>query len=358
MTTTTPDPTPRRTAHPATAAAGYAVAVALAGLAALHLGVRAGCRVADCGGAVDVASSMRLWPVWVVGSLWLAGKVVLAPVLGPRLVGVLAPVGPMAAMWLAPAPHRAVDAVALAAWLPAAWIGIHATARRAAWRDAPLVVGLLGTAVLAGFGAWQLDRLDWKEALLARIERRVAEAPGPLPPEPDPVADLYRPVVVDGTVAGEGIAVFGTWRGFGAGTRVVVPLDAGDAGRILVDLGAVGWEAGTDPAVALDRAPPPGTALAVEGQLDWPDPGGGAGAGEADTGLSRDVAAMAGRADARPVLVVARSVEPPTPFRPLPVGVEGIPNSHAGYAVQWFGLALVWAGMTAFLAWRIRHRSA
>ena len=42
---------------------------------------------------------------------------------------------------------------------------------------------------------------------------------------------------------------------------------------------------------------------------------------------------------------------------PLPVTTEGIPNNHLGYAVQWFGLALVWAGMTLFLLWRTARRT-
>ena len=58
-----------------------------------------------------------------------------------------------------------------------------------------------------------------------------------------------------------------------------------------------------------------------------------------------------------PVLVIARevSVNDP-PATPLPVTTEGIPNNHLGYAVQWFGLALVWAGMTLFLLWRTARR--
>ena len=33
------------------------------------------------------------------------------------------------------------------------------------------------------------------------------------------------------------------------------------------------------------------------------------------------------------------------------------PERNVGYAVQWFGLAAVWAGMTIFLLWRIRRRT-
>ena len=33
-----------------------------------------------------------------------------------------------------------------------------------------------------------------------------------------------------------------------------------------------------------------------------------------------------------------------------------IRNDHLGYAITWFGLAAVWAGMTGYLLWRIKRR--
>ena len=203
-------------------------------------------------------------------------------------------------------------------------------------RYAPLIFGILGTLVLCAFGVWQLQRAEWKDGVIAAIEARIAEAPGPLPPAPREAEDRFRPVAVEGVVDGPALAVFDTWRGFGAGVRAVVPLRVGDA-RVPVDLGARAWAPGTDPADAAALAPPPGTALRVEGNLDWP----------AD-----------GRAALGSPVIVARAVAPETAFAPVPVSAEGIPDNHLGYAVQWFGLALVWAGMTAFLAWRITRRTA
>ncbi len=40
--------------------------------------------------------------------------------------------------------------------------------------------GLAGIAVLIGLGTWQVDRLAWKEALLASIDQRTHAAPRPL----------------------------------------------------------------------------------------------------------------------------------------------------------------------------------
>jgi len=55
-------------------------------------------------------------------------------------------------------------------------------------------------------------------------------------------------------------------------------------------------------------------------------------------------------------LIVART---PTGdgIAPQPVDTSGIPNDHWGYAITWFLLAFVWAGMTAGLLWRIRQRA-
>ena len=336
--------------------AALVLAVAGIGLAALHLGARLGCRAAACGAAAPL-DALRLWTVWLPASAWVAGKVLLAPWFGLRVASALAVGGVALALIVSPGPSPAVDVAAFAVWVPAALLAVRVRVRRAGPEAAPLLVGLLGVAALAGLGLWQLDRLAWKEALVARIEGRVADAPGPVPAALDPAEDLYRAVAVEGRVAGEGFAVFGTWRAFGAGVRVIVPVEAADGDRVLVDLGAIPWEAGTRPALAATRAPPVGAPLAVRGHLDWPDAGRSAAEADGDEWLVRDVEAMAARSDARPVLVVAEAVEPATAFTPLPVGTEGIANNHLGYAVQWFGLAAVWAGMTLYLAWRIRRRT-
>ena len=44
-------------------------------------------------------------------------------------------------------------------------------------------------------------------------------------------------------------------------------------------------------------------------------------------------------------------------IEPVPIAISGIPNNHFAYAWTWFMLAMVWAGMTAYLISRIRRRS-
>jgi surfeit locus 1 family protein len=215
----------------------------------------------------------------------------------------------------------------------------------------PLIFGLLGCAVLVSLGVWQVQRMGWKAGVIAEIEGRIDAAPVPLPSEAGP-EDRFTPVTVEGTVDGAPLRVLGAWRDGGTGYRIVAPLAAGDR-RIMVDLGVAPLQG----EVAL-----PEGRLAITGNLDWPDDvGPGTPAPDGDVWFGRDVAPMAAALGTEPLMVVARDVIPavdaPTGPRPVPVGVDGIPNNHLGYAVQWFGLALVWAGMTAFYLWRIRRRT-
>ncbi|PWJ22299.1 SURF1 family protein [Jannaschia seohaensis] len=212
----------------------------------------------------------------------------------------------------------------------------------------PLLFGLVGFAVLVSLGVWQLQRLEWKEGVIARIESRIGADPVPLPAAPTPEADDFLPVTLEGTVSGAPLRVLGAWRG-GTGYRIVAPVETSGR-RVLVDLGIVPLETG-----ALDLG---GTALTIEGNLAWPDEtNSSTPVPDGETWFARDVPAMAEALDTAPILVVARTVTPNVAPTPSPVGTDGIPNSHLGYAIQWFGLALVWAGMTVFLLWRITRRT-
>lgn len=216
----------------------------------------------------------------------------------------------------------------------------------------PLLFGAFGCAFLASLGVWQLQRLAWKEGVLAQIEERIGDAPVALPVAPDVEADRYLPVRVSGRTLGREIDVLVSTKEEGAGFRVISAFET-DGGRlIMIDEGYVRQ---TEKDVAR-----PGAEMVVTGNLHWPDEIDGFTPEpdlKAKIWFARDVPAMAAHLETEPVLVIARTVTG-TDARatPLPVSTVGIPNSHLGYAIQWFGLALVWAGMTAFFLWRM-HRS-
>lgn len=213
-----------------------------------------------------------------------------------------------------------------------------------------LVLGLMGCAVLTSLGVWQVQRLAWKDAIIAGAEAMIAEAPVALPVMPDPVADRYRAVQVTGGFTGEEAHVLTSTRERGPGFLVVAAYEASDGRRILIDRGYVPETAKTSPR--------PGHAAEVAGNLNWPDdvtastpPYDAARA----IWYGRDVAGIAALLKTEPLLVIART-DTGDGIVPQPVTTAGFRNDHLGYAVTWFGLAAVWLGMTVFLLWRIRTR--
>ena len=213
----------------------------------------------------------------------------------------------------------------------------------------PLIFGIAGCAVLIGLGVWQVQRLAWKQGILARIEARIAAEPVPLPAAPRETADEYRPVTLTGKLDAGALRVLVSHKRLGAGHRVIAALDTG-ARRVLIDRGFVSADAAIPP--------PPETAVTVTGNLLWPDDRTGATPENDVTGnmwFARDVAQMAGVMDTAPLLIVARTVSPPEQgVTPLPVGMRGIPNDHLSYAITWFSLAAIWAAMTGYFLWRNR----
>jgi len=217
----------------------------------------------------------------------------------------------------------------------------------------PILFGLGGVAVLLSLGVWQVQRLAWKEAVLADIDARIAAVPAGLPVAPDPVADRYLPVALEGRILGDEIDVLASRKGVGPGFRVISPFETADGRRVLVDLGFV--------READKQDPRPARAARLIGNLHWPDEVDGY-TPAPDLGrniwFARDVAAMAAALDTEPVLVVVRETSEADPHvTPLPVNTAHIPNDHLSYAITWFSLAALWLGMTLYLLWRIRHRT-
>jgi surfeit locus 1 family protein len=211
----------------------------------------------------------------------------------------------------------------------------------------PILMGLVGCAILVSLGVWQVQRLAWKTAILTEIDATLTAAPVDLPAAPDQTRDKYLPVTVTGDLTGPALFVLVTPEGFGPGYRYIQALDVGTR-AILVDLGWV-------PLDALDAAPATG-AIAITGNLHWPDEVDGWTPPPDPKGIwfARDVPAMAAALGTEPLLVVLRETsETGTGLTPQPVDTSGIPNDHLGYAITWFGLALVWLGMTAVLIRRI-----
>jgi len=214
----------------------------------------------------------------------------------------------------------------------------------------PVLMGGVGILVLCSLGIWQVQRMQWKAGYLAEIEAKIAADPVTLPAAPSLAAHKYLPVIAEGRFTGEGVDVLSSTKAGGPGVRVIGVFETGDR-RVLVDRGYL-------PEAA--RATPRKVAGArVEGNLQWPDDSDAyTPPPDARTGLwfGRDVTKLAEALNTEATLVVARA---PTgdAIAPMPVDTSGIPNDHWGYAITWFALAAVWAGMTAVLVWRTGART-
>lgn len=218
----------------------------------------------------------------------------------------------------------------------------------------PILFGIAGCAVLIALGTWQVQRLAWKEDILANIDARLAEQPTAIDLTMTEDADEYRRVTVSGTPTGEELHVLVSGTAAGTGYRVVSKFvtDAGDA--ILIDQGLL----------ALDNkdAPVLTEPTDVTGTILWPDDKNNS-TPEPDLSkniwFARNVPDMAAHLDTAPIMVVVTQATPPDPrITPLPITSANIKNDHLEYAITWFLLAIVWAIMSLYLIFRTRQEDA
>ena len=206
-----------------------------------------------------------------------------------------------------------------------------------------ILIGLGGAAILISLGVWQVQRLTWKQGILAEINGRIEAPAVPLPEQPDPKEAAYLPVKVTGSFEGQTLRVLVSQKDQGAGYRLITALNTGDR-RVLVDRGYIPNEA---------VAPPlPDGPVTITGNLQWPqetDSFTPAPDIDGNIWFARDVTAMSQLLQSEPVLVVARALSyDAAPVSPLPVDTSRIPNDHLQYAITWFSLAAIWAAMSLY----------
>jgi len=211
----------------------------------------------------------------------------------------------------------------------------------------PLVLGLAGCGVLISLGLWQVDRLAWKEDVLAGINSRLAAAPAELTPNVSEALDEYTRVTLVGTPTGEELHVLVSGTEAGTGYRVISKVETA-FGAILVDQGLL--------AIDNKAAMPLIAEMQIDGTLIWPDDQ-NAQTPDADLAaniwFARNVDTMSAALDTSPLMVVTTSTTPADPrLVALPVNTTTVKNDHFEYAVTWFLLALVWAIMSIYLILR------
>lgn len=210
----------------------------------------------------------------------------------------------------------------------------------------PTLWALPTFALLVGLGAWQVERLQWKRALIEAVDARIHAEPMPLakalrlPPD----EAEWRKVAVRGRFPhGKEVYLFAPGPGGQPGVQVIAPLVQPGGATVLVDRGFVP-DSLRDPA----KRPPgePEGEVSVTGVLRFSQPPGlFTPQPNLRTRLwfSKDVPAMAAALGVRPeapVLIEADATPNPGGY---PVGGQTVvvfANNHLQYAVTWFGLAL------------------
>jgi surfeit locus 1 family protein len=213
---------------------------------------------------------------------------------------------------------------------------------------------LLGLVVLVGLGTWQVERLEWKRALIAERQSRLAGPAAPLPASAEDWRSWdFRPVVAHGEFRHDLEQLFGVAAiDDQFGHHVLTPLVEPDGAAVLVDRG---W-------VPADRAHP---AARREGQPAGP---------VRVSGIARyrgadrpgwftpdnqpvehlwywyDLGALEQALGLELLPVVIEADATPNPGG-LPIGgqtLTELPNDHLQYALTWYGLAAglfgVWIG--------------
>jgi surfeit locus 1 family protein len=217
------------------------------------------------------------------------------------------------------------------------------------------IAAVIATAILIGLGIWQLQRLQWKLALIAEVNGHMAAPPLPLNEALKSSADAmqYRRVALNGRFDNSKEAyVFTTAAGGEAVYHVLTPFLTDDGHSLLVDRGYVPKEK-RDPAT---RTPVQGATRLV-GVWRVPDaPGTFTPAPDTAHRIwySRDLKAIAA-ADhiqlAAPVVIEADATPNPGGWPKGGQTVVSFRNEHLSYAVTWFGLAAGLLGV--YLAYHV-----
>jgi surfeit locus 1 family protein len=211
-----------------------------------------------------------------------------------------------------------------------------------------LVVAGVLCAGLIGLGIWQVERLQWKVALIATVGQRVHAAPVPAPgpdrwPGITADSDGYRHIRVAGRYRNGATVFVQAVTERGPGFWAVTPIVSDRGFTVLVNRGFV-----------TERLAPPGGSAGVTGLLRPSEPGGGflrRNDPAANRWFSRDVAAIAAARRLGPVAPYFIDADA-GPAGSVPVGgltVIRFSNNHLVYAITWFALAAMVAGAAALL---------
>ena len=233
----------------------------------------------------------------------------------------------------------------------------------------PAIVLLGALVVLIALGTWQLERREWKEALIAELDRKLAAPPADLPlrerwPQLNAGRDEFRRVKFPAEFLPDQEAlVYSSGSSLrpdviGPGYWVFSPARVTGGSLVVVNRGFVP-EGRQDPKMRAEGRP--AGVVEVVGVMSWPEVRGSFTPNDdpaKSLWFARDPPAMAAAkrwGEVAPFYVDQEA--PPAPGGLPKVGPlkPSLPNNHLQYAVTWYGLAIVFL-LSAVFFLRARRR--
>ncbi|MES2254893.1 MAG: SURF1 family protein [Pseudomonadota bacterium] len=217
------------------------------------------------------------------------------------------------------------------------------------------IAALIATVILVGLGVWQLQRLQWKLALIAEVDGHMTAAPISLDQalKTDADAMQYRRVALEGHFDNAKEAyVFTTGAGGEAVYHVLTPFLTNEGRTLMVDRGYIP----KDKLAPATRSPLDGATRLV-GVWRVPDaPGAFTPGPDAVHRIwySRDLKGIAAADHIQltaPVVIEADAAPNPGGWPKGGQTVVSFRNEHLSYAVTWFGLAAGLLGV--YLAYHV-----
>lgn len=199
---------------------------------------------------------------------------------------------------------------------------------------------LLVLTLLVGLGTWQMKRLEWKTALLTRIEGRMQKPPVPMPEKiDDPAAWEYRRVTLAGNFLydHEFLVKPRTLDGEN-GYHMLVPFQRASGGAVMVNRGWISDK-------LMPKASRPKGLLQIEGIIQLPHKNSFTPENRPDKNdwYWPDIKVMAELAKLKNEMQVIVNVAEKKPgVYPRGGKVQlNIPNDHKQYAIFWYMMALI-----------------
>lgn len=231
------------------------------------------------------------------------------------------------------------------------------------------VAVLVALAILLSLGTWQVNRLFWKEQLIADLESRIHEPAKPLA-EIEAIAAAggdvdYRPMEVTGRFDNSRERHFlATWRG-NSGFYIYTPLTLSDGRSLFVNRGFVPYENKEPEMRVLGQLTDIVTVKGLARARLSEKPGSLVPDNDPVKNIFywKDLEAMASSTGLDPAKVVPFFLDADSTPNPsgLPIGgvtMVELPNNHLQYAMTWYGLAAVLVVISVIGWWRGRRNGS